>query len=172
MRNRWVSDAPFTLNGTNISKCTSYIYLGRGMLKCAHLFNTTVIPAFTYASEIWAFLKPKENAMSVIEREIERVMLGVSGFTQVRDGIRSSLLRQRSKNGDTVAFPKEKNEVGWTRHVHRFNDNRWTKATTHWVPHDIKTSAARTSTLWSDIFTKFLREKLDALHVRCKRKNY
>ncbi|KAK6742104.1 hypothetical protein RB195_009771 [Necator americanus] len=26
MRNRW---APFTLNGTNISECTSYVYLGR-----------------------------------------------------------------------------------------------------------------------------------------------
>ncbi|KAK6761478.1 hypothetical protein RB195_022517 [Necator americanus] len=29
MRNAWVSDAPFTLNGTNISECTSYVYLGR-----------------------------------------------------------------------------------------------------------------------------------------------
>ncbi|KAK6754110.1 hypothetical protein RB195_013237 [Necator americanus] len=28
MRNGWVS-APFTLNGTNISECTSYVYLGR-----------------------------------------------------------------------------------------------------------------------------------------------
>ncbi|KAK6764083.1 hypothetical protein RB195_024419 [Necator americanus] len=29
MRNGWVSDAPFTLNGTNISECTSYVYLSR-----------------------------------------------------------------------------------------------------------------------------------------------
>ncbi|KAK6760954.1 hypothetical protein RB195_022140 [Necator americanus] len=29
MRNGWVSDVPFTLNGTNISECTSYVYLGR-----------------------------------------------------------------------------------------------------------------------------------------------
>ncbi|KAK6762604.1 hypothetical protein RB195_023360 [Necator americanus] len=29
MCNGWVSDAPFTLNGTNISECTSYVYLGR-----------------------------------------------------------------------------------------------------------------------------------------------
>ena len=29
MRNGWVSYAPFTLNGTNISECTSYVYLGR-----------------------------------------------------------------------------------------------------------------------------------------------
>ncbi|KAK6749008.1 hypothetical protein RB195_001552 [Necator americanus] len=29
IRNGWVSDAPFTLNATNISECTSYVYLGR-----------------------------------------------------------------------------------------------------------------------------------------------
>ncbi|KAK6730854.1 hypothetical protein RB195_007365 [Necator americanus] len=85
MRNGWVSDAPFTLNGTNISECTSYVYLGRelnmmndlapglgrrrraawGVYKStedvvkksrntrlrAHLLNTTVLPALTYASE-------------------------------------------------------------------------------------------------------------------------
>ncbi|KAK6747804.1 hypothetical protein RB195_000787 [Necator americanus] len=109
MRNGWVSDAPFTLNGTNISECTSYVYLGRelnmmndltpklgrrrraawGAYKStenvvkktrntrlrAHLFNTTVLPALTYASETWAFHKQEENAVSVIERAIERVML-------------------------------------------------------------------------------------------------
>ncbi|KAK6734672.1 hypothetical protein RB195_018079 [Necator americanus] len=97
MRNGWVSDAPFTLNGTNISECTSYIYLGRelnmmndltpelgrrrraawGAYKSivdvvkktrhtrlrAHLFNTTVLPALTYASETWAFRKHEENAV-------------------------------------------------------------------------------------------------------------
>uniref|UniRef100_A0A0K0D5K9 Reverse transcriptase domain-containing protein n=1 Tax=Angiostrongylus cantonensis TaxID=6313 RepID=A0A0K0D5K9_ANGCA len=29
MKNGLVSHAPFTLNGTNISECSSYIYLGR-----------------------------------------------------------------------------------------------------------------------------------------------
>ncbi|KAK6767165.1 hypothetical protein RB195_026461 [Necator americanus] len=116
MRNGWVSDAPFT----NISECTSYVYLGRelnlmndvtpeldrrrrapwGAYKSIedvvkktrntrlrdHLFNTTVLLALTYASETWAFRKQEENAVSVIERAIERGMLGVSRFTQVRDG--------------------------------------------------------------------------------------
>ncbi|KAK6756216.1 hypothetical protein RB195_014549 [Necator americanus] len=116
MRNGWVSNAPFTLNETDISECTSYVYLGRelnmmndvtseqetrmrraawGAYKSiedvvkktrntrlrAHLFNTTVLPALIYASETWAFRKQEENAVSVIERAIERVMLGVSCFT-------------------------------------------------------------------------------------------
>ncbi|KAK6760827.1 hypothetical protein RB195_022044 [Necator americanus] len=140
MRNGWVSDAPFTLNGTDISECTSYVYLGRdlnmmdnltpelgrrrraawGMYKsignvvkktrktrlCSHLCNTTVLPALTYASETWAFRKQEENAVNVIERAIERVMLGVSRFVQLREGIRSSLLRQRSKIRDAAAFAK------------------------------------------------------------------
>ncbi|KAK6751433.1 hypothetical protein RB195_003055 [Necator americanus] len=74
---------------------------------CAHLFNTTVLLVLTNASETWVFCKQEENAVSVIERAIERVMLGVSRFTQVRDRIRSSLLRQRSKSSDAAAFAKE-----------------------------------------------------------------
>ncbi|VDM64057.1 unnamed protein product [Angiostrongylus costaricensis] len=29
MKNGWVSYAPFTLNGTNIAECSSYVYLSR-----------------------------------------------------------------------------------------------------------------------------------------------
>ncbi|KAK6761667.1 hypothetical protein RB195_022666 [Necator americanus] len=99
----------------------------------AHLFNTIVLPALTYASETWAFRKREENAVNVIERAIERVMLGVSRLTQVRDGIRSSLLRQRSKIRDAAAFAKE-SKIKWIGHVMRFNENRWTRAVSNWVP--------------------------------------
>ncbi|KAK6765322.1 hypothetical protein RB195_025306 [Necator americanus] len=85
VKNGWVSDAPFTRNGMNISECSSYVYLGGeinlmndltselgrrkrvawGAFKSiedvvkrtkkirlrAHLFNTTVFSALTYASE-------------------------------------------------------------------------------------------------------------------------
>ncbi|KAK6736237.1 hypothetical protein RB195_019112 [Necator americanus] len=167
MRNGWISDAPLTLNGTNISEFTSYVYLGRelnmmndltpklgrrrraawGAYKCienvvkktrntrlrAHLFNTTILPALTCASETWAFRKQDGNVVSVIERAIERVMLGASRFTQVRDGIRRFLLRQRSKIRDAAAFAKE-SKVRWAGYVMRFNDNSWTRAVSDWVP--------------------------------------
>ncbi|KAK6757096.1 hypothetical protein RB195_015117 [Necator americanus] len=42
-------------------------------------------------------------------------MPGVSRFTQVRDGIRSSLLRQRSKIRDAAAFAKE-SKIRWAGH--------------------------------------------------------
>ncbi|KAK6764632.1 hypothetical protein RB195_024813 [Necator americanus] len=120
MRNGWVSDAPFTLNETNVSECTSYVYLSRKLNMMndlipeldrtrraaweayrniedvvkktkntqlrGHLFNTTVLLVLTYASETWA-LRKQENAMSVIESTVERVMQGVSSFTQVTGGI-------------------------------------------------------------------------------------
>ena len=134
MRNGWVPDAPFTLNGMTIAECSSYVYLGRevnlmndlaselsrrkraawGAYKAiedvvkriknarlrAHLFNTTVLPALTYASETWTMSKQGEHAVSVIERAVERVVLGVYRVARVREGIRSSMLRQRSKIRD------------------------------------------------------------------------
>ncbi|KAK6761058.1 hypothetical protein RB195_022214 [Necator americanus] len=137
----------------------------------AHLFNTTVPPALTYASETWAFRKQEENAVSVIERAIERVMLGVSRSTQVRDGIQSSLLRQRSKIRDAAAFAKE-SKIRWAGHVMRFNDNRWTRAVSDWVPRDIKRTTGRPPTRWSDFFTKSFKEKYDALRVPRERRNH
>uniref|UniRef100_A0A0K0DG04 Reverse transcriptase domain-containing protein n=1 Tax=Angiostrongylus cantonensis TaxID=6313 RepID=A0A0K0DG04_ANGCA len=127
MKNGLVLFATFTLNGTNISECSSYVYLGGeinmmndlapelsrrkraawGAFKSiedvvkrtkntrlrAHLFDSTVLPALTYASETWSLRKQDERSLNVIERAVERTMLGVSRFTQVRDGIRSSDLR-------------------------------------------------------------------------------
>ncbi|KAE9418820.1 hypothetical protein Angca_008971, partial [Angiostrongylus cantonensis] len=78
----------------------------------AHPFDSMVIPALTYASETWSLF--------------ERMMLGVSRFTQGWDGIRSSDLRQRSKIKDAVLYAKQ-SKIRWAGHVMRMNDNRWTR---------------------------------------------
>ncbi|KAE9416930.1 hypothetical protein Angca_005982, partial [Angiostrongylus cantonensis] len=93
----------------------------------AHLFDSTVLPALMYASETWSLLRQGERSLSVIERAVERTMLGVSHFTQLRDGIRSSDLRQRSKIKDAVLYAKQ-SKIRWAGHVMRMNDNRWTRA--------------------------------------------
>ncbi|KAE9420291.1 hypothetical protein Angca_004987, partial [Angiostrongylus cantonensis] len=85
----------------------------------AHLFDPTVLPALTYASETWSLL--------------ERTRLGVSRFTQVRDGIQSSDLRERSKIKDAVLYAKQSN-IRWAGHIMRMNDNRWTRAVGDWIP--------------------------------------
>ncbi|KAE9419130.1 hypothetical protein Angca_004215, partial [Angiostrongylus cantonensis] len=85
----------------------------------AHLFDSTVLPSLTYASETWSLLA--------------RTMLGVSRFTQVRDGIRSADLRQRSKIKDAVLYAKQ-SKIRWAGHVMRMNDNRWARAVSDWIP--------------------------------------
>ncbi|KAK6752323.1 hypothetical protein RB195_003627 [Necator americanus] len=54
----------------------------------------------------------------------------------------------------------------------RFNDNRWTRAVSDWVPRDIKRTTGRPPTRWSDFFTKSLKEKYDALRVPRERRNH
>ncbi|EYC37326.1 hypothetical protein Y032_0804g2435 [Ancylostoma ceylanicum] len=128
----------------------------------AHLFNTTVLPALTYASETWALRKQDENAASVIERSIERVMLGVTRLTHVRAGIRSSTVRQQSKIGDAAAHAKL-NKIRLAGHVMRLNDHRWTGAVSDWTPRNVKRTAGRSPTRCSDFFTQSFKERYDGL---------
>ncbi|KAE9420355.1 hypothetical protein Angca_004918, partial [Angiostrongylus cantonensis] len=95
----------------------------------AHLFDSTVLPALTYASETWS--------------------LGVSRLTQIKDGIRSSDVRQRSKIKDVVLYTKQ-SKIRCARHVMRMNDNRWTRAVSDWIRRDVKRTAGRAPTRWSE----------------------
>ncbi|VDM52009.1 unnamed protein product [Angiostrongylus costaricensis] len=91
-------------------------------------------------------------------------MLGVSRATQVMEGIRSSDLRQRSKIKDAVLYTKQ-SKIRETGHVMRMNDNRWIRAVSDWIPQDVRRTAGRTPTRWSEFFTKSLEEKYDARRV-------
>ncbi|KAE9417802.1 hypothetical protein Angca_003218, partial [Angiostrongylus cantonensis] len=124
----------------------------------AHLFDSTVLPALTYASGTRSLRKQDKRLLSVIERAVERTMLGVSRYTQVCDGIRSSDLRQRSKIKDAVPYAKQ-SKIRWAGHVMRMNDNRWARAVSDWVPRDAKRTAERQPTRWSEFFTKSLEER-------------
>ncbi|KAE9416480.1 hypothetical protein Angca_006018, partial [Angiostrongylus cantonensis] len=124
----------------------------------AHLFDLTVLPAVTYASETWSLRKQDERSLSVIERAVETTMLGASRFTQVRDWIRSSDLRQRSKIKDAVLYAKQ-SKIRWAGHVMRMNNNRWTRAVSDWIPQDVKRTARGPPTQWSEFFTKSLEER-------------
>ncbi|KAE9418489.1 hypothetical protein Angca_007558, partial [Angiostrongylus cantonensis] len=112
----------------------------------AHLFDSTVLPAL-YASETWFPRKQDERSLSVIERAVERTLLGESRFTPARDGIRSSDLRQRSKIKDAVLYAKQ-SKIRWAGHVMRMNDHRWARAVSDWIFRDVKRSVGRPPTQW------------------------
>ncbi|XP_055965733.1 uncharacterized protein LOC130019155 [Sorex fumeus] len=130
----------------------------------AHLFDSTVLPALTYASETWALRKQDENAIQVSQRRIERAMLGISRFTQMRERIRSSDIRRRSRIRDAVSYAKV-SKIRWAGHVMRFKDDRWTRAVTDWIPRDVKRPRGRPPTRWSDFFVKIMNDRFEALHV-------
>ncbi|VDM54824.1 unnamed protein product [Angiostrongylus costaricensis] len=127
----------------------------------AHLPDSTVFPTLMYASEAWLLRKQDERSLSVIERAVERTMLGVSRSTQVREGVRSSDLRQRSKIKDPVLYVKQL-KMMWAGHVMRLNDNRWTTAVSDRIPRDVKRAAGRPPARRSEIFTQSLGEGYDA----------
>ncbi|KAE9416733.1 hypothetical protein Angca_002484, partial [Angiostrongylus cantonensis] len=124
----------------------------------AHLFDSTVLPALTYGPVAWSLRMQDERSLSIIERAIERTMLGVSRFTQVRHEIRSSDLRQRSKIKDAQVYAKQ-SKIRWAGHVMRMNDNRWTRAVSDWISRDVKRTAGRPPTRWLEFFTKSLEER-------------
>ncbi|KAE9415374.1 hypothetical protein Angca_009770, partial [Angiostrongylus cantonensis] len=120
----------------------------------AHLFDSTVFPALTYASETWSLRKQHERSLSVIEK----TMLGESRLIQAKDGIRNFDLRQLSKIKDAVLYAKE-SKIRWAGHVMRMNDNPWTRAVSDWIPRAVKRIAGRLPTRWSEFFTKSLEER-------------
>nr|CDJ91750.1 RNA-directed DNA polymerase (reverse transcriptase) domain containing protein [Haemonchus contortus] len=188
MRNGLVPDAPFTLNGTNISECSSYAYLGRevnmmndlapelcrrkrsawgafknieGVMKKTkniRLRARLFGTASTCSSESWTLRKHDEHAVSATQRGLETTTLGIPLYTQVQKGIRSSELRRRTKIRDAVDYAK-KSKIRWAGHVMRYSDDRWTRAVTDWIPRDIKRTSGRLPTRWSHFFTKALNER-------------
>ncbi|KAE9414312.1 hypothetical protein Angca_009944, partial [Angiostrongylus cantonensis] len=90
----------------------------------ANLFESTVFPVLRYVSETWSLRRQGERSLSVIERAVERTMLGVSQYTS------------RAKNR-------------WAGRILRRTDARWTKRTVEWTPRECKRPLGRPPTRWA-----------------------
>ncbi|XGW34909.1 hypothetical protein V3C99_018731 [Haemonchus contortus] len=125
MQNGLVPDAPFMLNETNISECSSYVYLGREV----NMINDLAPELSTRKRAAWG----------AEEHPAKRSPFRRSA---VRKRIRSFELRRRAKIRDAVDYVKRL-KIRWGGHVVRYSDDCWTRAVTDWIPLDVKRTPGR-----------------------------
>ena len=87
--------------------------------------NEYVLPVMVYGSDTWALKKAHMELLSVAQRKMERIMLGIT----LRDHTRNTWIRHQTGVNDIIDFIK-KGIHGWAGHIARFKDNRWTKRVT------------------------------------------
>ena len=91
--------------------------------------NEYVLPVMVYGSETWALKKAHVELLSVAQRKMERIMLGIT----LRDNKRNTWIRHETGVNDIVDVIK-KGIHGWAGHIARFKDNIWTERVTEWTP--------------------------------------
>ena len=88
----------------------------------AMLFDSTVLPALTYASETWALTKVHENNINTIQAALERRLVGITLRDQRQRGLHNSDIRKRSGVKDIlVHINRAKHD--WAGHLLRRNDS-------------------------------------------------
>ena len=90
------------------------------------ILNEYVLPV---GSETWALKKAHMELLSVSQRKMERIMLGIT----LRDHKRNTWIRHQTCVNDTIDVIK-KGMHGWAGHIARFTYNIWTKRVTGWTP--------------------------------------
>ena len=115
------------------------------------IFREYVLPVMTYGSETWVLKKATKELMSVVQRKMERIMVGIS----LRDQKCKTWIRQHTGTEDIVTTIR-RNRYRWTGHVERFTDNRWIIKATEWSLKPWQRSRGRPETRWCDDLTHHL----------------
>ena len=84
-----------------------------------------------YDSETWAMKKPHMELLSVTQRKMERIMLGIT----LRGHKRNTWIRHQTGVYDNIYVIKT-GIHGWAGYIARFKDNRWTKRVPEWKPRE------------------------------------
>ena len=113
--------------------------------------NEYVLPVMVYGSEAWPLKKAHMELLSVAQRKMECIMLGIT----IRDHKRNTWIRHQTRVSDIIDVIK-KGIHGWVGHIARFKDNRWTKRVTEWTPREWTRRQARPKTRWRDSLIRHL----------------
>ena len=80
----------------------------------------------TYVCQTWSLTKPLVKKLETSQRATERKMLNV----KLKDRIRTTIIRQRTKVADIVQYVTN---TKWAGHIARMKDNRWTIRIVCWL---------------------------------------
>ena len=93
------------------------------------VYNQCVLPAMTYGCQTWSLTKTLVKTLEPSRRAMERKMLNV----KLKDRIRNTIIRQRTRVTDTVQYVTN-TKWKWAGHIARGKDNSWT-VRTKWAGH-------------------------------------
>ena len=114
---------PIAMGRAGFSKVANIMKSRKASMKIMRkVHNEYVLPVMVYVSETWALKKAHMELLSVAQRKMERIMLGIT----LRDHKRNTWIRHQTFVSDIIDVIK-KGIHGWAGHIARFNDNRWTK---------------------------------------------
>uniref|UniRef100_A0A8R1E882 Uncharacterized protein n=1 Tax=Caenorhabditis japonica TaxID=281687 RepID=A0A8R1E882_CAEJA len=101
----------------------------------AQLFESLVLPALTYGSEVWTFTKALSERVRVTHAALERRLVGISLSEQRQRNLHlhKEDIRAHSNVRDPLLVIK-KNKLGWAGHIMRRSDGRWTRIMQEWTP--------------------------------------
>lgn len=109
------------------------------------VFDTCILPIATYGLETMAMTGRTANQLRVMQRAMERAMLGIT----LRDRKRNEDIRQRTKVMDIIKRTAEL-KWQWVGHVARQDQAKWTTKLTYWRPRQTRRSTGRPQRRWLD----------------------
>uniref|UniRef100_A0A8R1EQC1 Reverse transcriptase domain-containing protein n=1 Tax=Caenorhabditis japonica TaxID=281687 RepID=A0A8R1EQC1_CAEJA len=117
----------------------------------AQLFDSIVLPALTYGSEVWTFTQALSERVRVTHAALERRLVGTIGTTSEESA--------QGRYPSTIGGPRsptshQEKKLGWAGHIMRRNDGRWTRLVQEWYPIGEKRPVGRPRMRWCDSLQK------------------